>query len=371
MKLAFALFKYFPYGGLQRDMLAIARTAAARGHDVTIYASEWQGEQPIDLPVELLPVRALSNHSHDARFAHQLQERLAGSSAVVFGFNKMPGLDFYYAADSCFAAKAYEQRNWLYRRSRRCRQYLALERAVFGPDSHTEILLISAPEQAVYERYYHTPAVRLHLLPPGIRRDRIMPDNYPARREALRREHGLADSDRLLLFVGSGFRTKGLDRAIAALAALPPALRETTQLWVVGQDKFAPYQKLADKRGVAQRVQFLGGRDDIAELLWSGDLLIHPAYRENTGTVLLEAMIAGLPIVTTSACGYAGYVRDHDMGTVLAEPTTTGLATATAELLEIPREQWVARGRQFAATADIFDMPTRAVELIERLGPAA
>ena len=46
MHLALALFRYFPFGGMQRDMLAIAQHAAERGHQVTIYCHTWQGARP-------------------------------------------------------------------------------------------------------------------------------------------------------------------------------------------------------------------------------------------------------------------------------------------------------------------------------------
>jgi UDP-glucose:(heptosyl)LPS alpha-1,3-glucosyltransferase len=43
MKLAVVLFHYFPYGGLERDMLAIAGACAAKGHEVIIYTRHWTG----------------------------------------------------------------------------------------------------------------------------------------------------------------------------------------------------------------------------------------------------------------------------------------------------------------------------------------
>ena len=44
MKLAFLLFEYFPYGGLQRDMVAIATKALERGHQVTVLTRAWHGD---------------------------------------------------------------------------------------------------------------------------------------------------------------------------------------------------------------------------------------------------------------------------------------------------------------------------------------
>jgi UDP-glucose:(heptosyl)LPS alpha-1,3-glucosyltransferase len=44
MKLAMALYHYFPYGGLQRDFARIAREAVRRGHEVVALVSDWQGD---------------------------------------------------------------------------------------------------------------------------------------------------------------------------------------------------------------------------------------------------------------------------------------------------------------------------------------
>lgn len=369
MELAFTLFNYFPYGGLERDMLALARLCQARGHTVTIYTQEWQGEHPAELPVVELPVHALTNHGRATAFVAKLRRRLKSQpQAVVVGFNKMPGLHFYYAADVCFAAKAYEQRGPLYRRTPRCRHYLTLENAVFGADSKTQVLMISRPQIAVYQRYYQTPDARLHLLPPGIRRERVLPMDYRVQRPRLRAQYGLAEDDYLLLQVGSDFKRKGLDRSIRALAMLPEALRRRVQLWVAGQDKDKPYRELARSLGVAEQLQILGGRDDISELMWSADLLLHPAYSENTGTVLLEGMVAGLPVIASRVCGYAHYIEDEQMGEVLDDPLAPqALADAIARVLAQDGESWRRRGREFAARADIFAMTERAAELIESL----
>jgi UDP-glucose:(heptosyl)LPS alpha-1,3-glucosyltransferase len=45
MKLAIVIFRYFPFGGLQRDMLAIAQAAHSAGHQVSIFCGDWQGEK--------------------------------------------------------------------------------------------------------------------------------------------------------------------------------------------------------------------------------------------------------------------------------------------------------------------------------------
>ena len=366
MKLAFALFHYFPYGGLERDMLAVARVCKTRGHEITIFCSDWRGDRPDDMPVVKLTVRAISNHGRAQEFAKHLQETLQHTPVdAVIGFNKMPGLDVYYAADVCFAQKAYEERNFFYRLTPRCRQYIALEKSVFGVDQSTEVLMISKAQIDIYQRYYRTPRERMHLLPPGIRRERILPDNYVTQRPQWRAQYGLRDSHLLMMFVGSDFRRKGLDRALHGIAALSPPLRERVQLWIAGQDNEKPFMNLVRTLNLENNVRFLGARDDVAQLLWSADALIHPAYSENTGTVLLEAMVAGLPVIASSACGYAHYITDNQLGCVLEGPITP-IKTADAITEVFSHNDWRARCIAFAASADIYSMPEHAADIIER-----
>jgi UDP-glucose:(heptosyl)LPS alpha-1,3-glucosyltransferase len=377
MQLAFALFHYFPYGGLERDMLAIARTCVGRGHDVTIYTGTWQGEKPGDVAVVELGVSGWSNHARNASFAERLRDVLAERPVdQVIGFNKMPGLDVYYAADVCFAQKAFEERNVFYRLTPRCRHYLGMEEAVFGNKqgghgARTQVLMISQPQMAIYQRYWQTQSERLHLLPPGIRRERVMPVDYAEQRVALRRQYEIADDEFLLLMVGSDFRRKGLDRSIRGLAALPEALRKRCRLWVAGQDKEAAFRQLALTLGIADQVTILGGRDDVSQLLWAGDALLHPAYSENTGTALLEGMVAGLPVIATDVCGYAPYIEDWQMGEVLSDPVTpASMAAALEKVLTTAPAIWRERARAFVASADIFSMPQRAAEAIEQFAGA-
>ena len=70
-------------------------------------------------------------------------------------------------------------------------------------------------------KYYGTPAERFHLLPPGISPDRRAPLNAEQIRADFRNEFGLTEDDLLLVQIGSGFKTKGLDRSLRALANLP------------------------------------------------------------------------------------------------------------------------------------------------------
>jgi UDP-glucose:(heptosyl)LPS alpha-1,3-glucosyltransferase len=262
----------------------------------------------------------------------------------------MPGLDAYFAADPCFVERAHSQRGLLYRLSGRYRWFAASERAVFSAESATEILLLAEREKTSFQHWYRTPDERFHILPPYLSAKRMAQHDKLEMRRRLRQEFGFDEDDQVLLLVGSGFRTKGLDRAIDAVAALPAVLRARTRLVAVGQDNAKVFKRLVMERGLKPNVRICGGRDDIPQLMQGADLLIHPARRELAGHVLLEAMASGLPVLTTDVCGYASHVEKAQAGRLVKSPFRQG--DLNAYLLEMlapeAREEWGSNGYRYA-----------------------
>jgi len=371
MKLAFCLNYYFPFGGLQRDFLRIAMVCQSRGHSINVYTMHWEGDRPEGFAINILKPRGLTNHARSRDFARQVMAQLAVSKCdLIVGFSRMPGLDVYYAADSCYREKVLSNRPLLSRFGGRFRIYSAMERAVFASESKTEILLIAEAEKAKFMRHYETPEERFHLLPPGIEKDRVAPLDAPEIRRALRSEFGLNSEDFMLLLIGSRFRTKGVDRAIKALSALPQRLKERAGLYIVGQDKPDSYIHLARRLGVENNVYFLGGRSDIPRFLLGADLLVHPAYIENTGTVLIEAIAAGLPVLASKVCGYAGYIERAGAGKLIPQPfqqeTMNDQLVTMLDWRELAG--WQSNALNYAKSADIFSLPEKAADLIESAG---
>jgi len=370
MRVALSIFKYFPYGGIQRDMLKVARECLRRGHQVKVFSLRWEGPAEPDLDVELLPVVGINRHSQYDHFAVALHEAVADDEFdLLVGFNKMPGLDVYYAGDSCYLEKSLTQRSALYRLLPRFRSFVAAEHSVFSSDSATQILTLSNGEVPRYRHLYRTQPDRFHELPPGIERDRVAPADVAPYRESVRTEHGLAEHDNVVLFLGSGFIKKGLDRALLALAALPAHVRTCTHLFVIGRDKADAFERLAMRLGVSNRVTFYSeGRDDIPRFLFAADALIHPAYDETAGMVIVEAMLAGVPAVVTKNCGYASYLEKYRAGIVLENPfSQTVLNEALHELLSSgDRECWRRNGIAAGEDEQLFRLVPRTVDLLER-----
>ena len=369
MKLGFLLFDYFPYGGLQRDCLKIAQLCAARGHDVTIFTRTWQGERPLDVRVALFGRSGASNIARNRAWVKRLARTLPGEKLDgVIGFNKLPGLDIYYGSDPCYAAKARRLKSFWYKWLPRYHHFEKLERSVFARGQRTHVLVLTEREIPHYQEFYGTERERFHVLPPGIEHRTFTEEQKQETRAQLRHGQGW-DYDNLLLLVGSGFRVKGLDRAIRSLAALPTEMRERSRLIVIGQNRPTEFDLLARQLGVVDRVHFLGGRDDVFDWLLTGDLLIHPARSEAAGMILLEALTAGLPVLATDVCGYAPHIERAKAGRILTSPFSQEQCdTAVREMLvSDERAAWSGNGVRYAAQEDLYSCHDKAVQLIEEI----
>lgn len=371
MKLAICLYKFFPFGGLARDFIRIMQACLKEGDQVDVYVIEWQGEMPANMQVHVIPVSGFSNHARLQSFHQQVLPALsAGNYDLVFGFNKMPGLDLYYAADPCYIDRA--KAHPLYpvlKFTGRVAFYKNCEAAVFGPGTDTVSLMISDVQQALFKRHYGTPDQRLVALPPGIDPDRQRPDNAWQLRQQKRQEYGLADDEWLMLMVGTGFKTKGVDRSIAALASIAENLRSKVKLFVIGDGDTSRLIKQAKNAGIEEQVEFLGGRPDVPEFLLAADLLIHPARKENTGTVILEAIVAGLPVLVSDVCGYAKHVLRAQAGELIenADDPQRTAQQITAMLKTEKLKSWSQNALQYGVSEDLYSMPEHVAQLVREM----
>ncbi len=371
MRLAFLIFKYFPYGGLQRDFARMLLALQGRGHHCRVYCTSWQGEELVGIDLRVAPVTRGSNVRRNERFLTWVQADLRDEPvAGVIGFNKMPGLDVYYAGDTCYLDTAMQRGRILYRLGWRYRHFSSWEKAVFDRAARTEILLISATEKASFEQHYQTQAARMHLLPPGVEPDRRRPADATARRAQARHKLGLTYDVHTLLFVGSDFSRKGLDRAIRGLGYLQRTCPERRfRLLVAGQGRVGRLGLLARRQQVQEQVVFLGGRDDISDLMLAADVLVHPARSEAAGIVLLEALVAGLPLVVTDVCGYANHIKTAGAGLLLSAPfDQSALDAALATMLDRDVQAACrARGLNYAETTDLYSLHSAGAALIEQI----
>ena len=372
MNLAFCLFNYFPFGGLERNFMAISQECIRRGHTIDVYTMNWEGEPPQGLNVNIVPVRGFSNHSKAAAFSKYLNNNLNRSRYdLIMGFNKIPGIDLYYAADVCYSARIHKQRNFLSKLTPRYRLFSEFERSIFAPSSPTHIIYLSEQEKKIYQDIYGTQEERFHYTPPGVNKEKIRAGITFQNREKTRHLSGLTDQDTLLLMIGSNFKTKGVDRSINALASLTPTLRESTYLFIIGKGKEEKYKKLALKLGVGENVRFLGTRDDVPKFLAGADFVLQPSRTENTGNAIVEALVAGVPVIATESCGYAFHIAKSKAGKLVpAFPFRQEFMDTILEdvLVSPERDSLKEQALSYADNTDLYNRFQVIGDIIEAVG---
>jgi glycosyltransferase involved in cell wall biosynthesis len=179
--------------------------------------------------------------------------------------------------------------------------------------------------------------------------------------DELRRLLGL-ESAEIVLFVGRLTRQKGIP---TLLKAVPEVLarRPSARFVLVGpHDSEGPFS--IDPAALDQlrpHVVALGRRSDVPALLGMADVFAFPTeYREGIPRVLLEAGLAGLPIVATQMPGCNDVVSDSVNGYLVAPRDADGLADRIVALLEDPSAARRMGERSIALVRERYDL-TRVV----------
>ncbi len=349
--------RYACRGGVEGIAYQVSRHLAEAGEDVHVVCRV--DETPGPTAGNPGPkVHALGGPSGWQPLRVLAFSRAAGTSAarlgldVVLSFSRTRHQQVFRAGGGCHAAymeRAYPGAAGRLRRfSPRHAVLLAMERQIFADPGQTILCNSEMVAGEIAERHA-VPRTRLRVLPNAVDLERFHPDRRggpePA---ALRARLGVDGSGPVWLLVGDGFRRKGVDTAIRALAHAPD--REA-HLWVVGGDDPTPYRRLAGEAGVADRVDFLGRRSDPETVYAAADALVLPTRYDAFANVCLEAAAAGLPVVTSGANGAAGFLGDAAL--VVASPEDAAGFGAALVRLGDPAERaaFGARARARAETA--------------------
>ena len=248
----------------------------------------------------------------------------------------------------------------------RDRYYLDAERRVLT-DGRKRFCFLADSHLDDYRSAYPLNVSRSDILPPEVRDDCRWRSASAGVREDTRKQLGFTQEDIVLLAVGSGFRTKGLDRTIDCTARLRAEGHRVTLL-VIGDDDESAYRRQAARASLTDQVRFLGGRDDLPALYFAGDVLLHPARFEAAGKALVEALAAGVPVLTTDVCGYAGLVTESGGGIVLPAPfDQQSFEAAAIKLMEGDRRARLsAAARSFGGSLSENAMIGAMADSVER-----
>lgn len=213
-----------------------------------------------------------------------------------------------------------------------CETHRRAMRAVLD---HAGALLIGSRSFAEEVRGNHgTPPERWTIIPGAVDAGRFSP-------RAGWRAGEFADPDcPVLLYHGRVDRRKGALDLLDAFAELlrrrhPVADRARLLYSGIGPDSAAVAERVA-KLGLGDRFESLGyvPYDDVPTVYPRGDLFLSPTYSEGFSNTILEAMSAGLPVVSCRAVGVVDCLRDGENGLLVEPGDILALADAIARLLD-------------------------------------
>ncbi|MEY5009109.1 MAG: Lipopolysaccharide core biosynthesis protein RfaG [Verrucomicrobiota bacterium] len=301
-------------GGAEAFLRRFAEAVSKAGHSTVLFSDthwpDWNGE--------LLRLPA----SDPLRFADALQKiRPRNHCDFLLSFERVWECDAFRAGDGLHASwlqrrAAHEPpwKPWFRRFSKKHQSLVRLENALFSGGARRVIANSGMVRDEILARH---PFPAEHI--------RVVYNGLPAApprtaNPGIRAGLGLGPEDFVLLFVGSGWERKGLRFAIHALQQAPEA-----GLLVAGR---------GSRRGLpnCERVQFLGPRSDIPDLLSAADAFVLPTLYDPFSNASLEALAAGLPVITTTANGVAELLTPGVHGSVLDNPAATNALAAAYTL---------------------------------------
>ncbi|WP_375770740.1 glycosyltransferase family 4 protein [Archangium gephyra] len=370
MKLALVTHNVIRSDGQGRVNYQLARHALAKGHEVLLLADQvepellergarWLRLHPRVQKPHLLKVAEFTQR------ASALVRRVRGEADILHanGYvldepHHLNTSHFVHAAWLRSSVRASE----ITGRLRSTYQWLyTAANARWEQRAYRQARLVAAVSEAVREDLLATGLSPEHVVtvPNGVDLEEFHPGREP------RAAWGLPEDKPLALFVG-GIRTgrKNLDTVLAALREVPGL-----HLAVVGDVRGSPFPALAERLGVANRVSFLGFRDDVARLLRASDLFVFPSRYETFALVVLEALASGVPVVTARSVGAASLVTPK-CGIVLPDAEdAAALARAMRSLVENAslRERMGLEAREVAREHGWAEMAAAYFRLYERL----
>lgn len=208
------------------------------------------------------------------------------------------------------------------------------------------------------------PAGRLQVVPNAVDTDRFR--KLPEARAVLRRELGLGD-EFVWLAVGRFEPAKDYPTMIAAFARLA-TVRPGSRLLLVGQGSLrSEVEGMVRAAGVEDGVRFLGVRRDVPALMSAADGYLLSSAWEGMPVVLLEAAAVELPVVATRVGGVAEVVEDGTTGLLVQSADPAVLAEAMEKMESLTPEARLAMGARGRLLVEQRYGTARVMEMWERL----
>jgi UDP-glucose:(heptosyl)LPS alpha-1,3-glucosyltransferase len=295
---------FSPSGGAEAYLRRVAGALVAAGHEVTLFTTADWPDKEWALG-RIIRVRA----DDPIAFADELERSHPRKHCdLVVSLERIWRCDFFRAGDGVHRA-------WLDRRAqfqkplqrigrlfnRKHDVILRLEKALLGEGGARRVIANSAMVRDEIVRYYGFARDAIDVIPNGVRVSEFGP--APLKHARARTQLRIGTDEIAALFLGSGWERKGLRFALTAIE------KTRVRLLVAGRGNQRKYR--------SGNVTFLGEMEDVRLPLAAADIFILPTIYDPFSNASLEAMAAGLPVITTRANGCSEIVEPKVHGTIV------------------------------------------------------
>lgn len=365
-------------GGAEKYAGSLARALAAAGHEVHVVAREAEpGSLAPQIRFHPVHLRRLPGLKwlRAYRFAAASQCILEGLELdLILGFSKVWHQHAYLSVGGPHQATLDYSRErfrttavrtlWTISKLLSLRQWVfrLIEHKQFHRARQPHVIAPSRMSAEHFRRYHGIPAERISVVYNGL--DGLdSPASMPEVRRRFRQQYGLAESHVAVLFVARNYALKGLESLLEAFA--PVASRyPQARLIVCGSRRDDRYRRQASRLGIEDHVQFLGFLEDVRPCFVGCDLFAFPSYYDPCSLVVLEAMAAGLPVITTKQNGACELMTDGIDGLVIDSPWVVAEWTRQLQRLVGNDELRRRMGQEAAKSAQAFTLDVRLPELV-------
>ncbi len=329
MRIALNFPGCFRKGGVERVMLECANHLADQGHDVHVFASEWE-------PGTLRP--SVTQHTVDLRrwpwlsklfgfglSVRQQLRQLSPPADIVAGFGALcpaGGVLWVCSVQRAWLHTSQRQRDLIGRWKQRVNPFhpiiLLMERHHYRGRRYQKLIALTDEVKRELIRFYGVPPGDIVVIPNGFAPAEFNVARAAEHREPMRKKFGYCPGDRVVIFVANELERKGFGPLIRAVARLDDP---SVKLLAVGRLNPAAYAAEVDRLGLAGRVTYAGSTSDVATHYAAADVFAMPTQHEAWGLVITEAMACGLPVVTSRLAGASVTVREGVGGELIDNPT--------------------------------------------------
>ena len=340
-------------GGAEAYLKRLAAGVAATGRKVVLFtAGDWPAAEWNFGPIVQLQAKSA------IAFADELEKMSREKCDVLLSLERVWRCDVYRAGDGVHRA-------WLQRRAefggplqklsrffnRKHSAALDLEESLFAERRAGRVIANSQMVKEEIASFHGYPADRIDVVYNGVPLE-LFRDNE---------ERATKNDEVVVLFAGSGWERKGLPFAIDVVEAQKGKMK----LLVPGRGETGNFS--------SSRAEFLGVVRDMPALYRAADIFLLPTIYDPFSNACLEALAAGLPVITTKANGFSEIIENGRHGTVVDDPRNSDALRDALQFWSEPARRQRARAdnRALAAQFDISANVAKTLQIVTQLAASA